>query len=81
MKRARAPESVGDASLYQTDGASRKLSGAAMGPSTFGEAYWKPGRVGDRRAIATPPPDATIKTFMGDATNTADCWRLEGERC
>ena len=69
MERARAPESVGDASLYQTDGACRKQPGAAMGPSTYGGAYWKPGRVGDRRALATPPPDATIKIFIGDATN------------
>ena len=69
VERARAPESVGDTSLYQTDGASRKQPGAAMGPSTLEGPYWKPGRVGNRRAIATPPPDATIKIFIGDATN------------
>ena len=64
-----APGSTGEVSLYQTDGASRKEQGYATGPSSFGAAYWLPGRVLDRAVVATPPPNAVVKIAIGYATN------------
>ena len=58
-ERVRAPATIGDAALYQSDGASRCESAARR--ASYGAAYWRPGQVG---AAA-----ATFRQYIGDETN------------
>ena len=70
----RYSESLGEAAVYRSDGASRREAGAGAGEASFGTAFWSP--------HATGPPSASYREPIGQASNNVAEYRglLEGMR-